>query len=285
MERLKIKVHITFIIFACLLIYFGQGFLFINYVLVIFLHELSHALVARKLGYNIKSIKLIPFGISLNLASCKMEAGDEIKIAIAGPLCNLVLCLFCFALWWLIPESYNFTYLFGYANFITCVFNLLPAFPLDGGRVFRGFIKLKSNENDAIKYCKIVNVILAILLLIMFIMSLFIKPNLTYLFVIFCVLSGLSTKNIEDKYTFINFSSVKKHKKVVKIKNLRVDDNERLYKICRYLDNFSYLNLYVYSSKENFVKIISENEYLLMLEKYPASITFREVLKLNKGTF
>ena len=46
-----------------------------------------------------------------------------------------------------------------------------------------------------------------------------------------------------------------------------------------------YLNLYVYSSTENLVKIISENEYLFMLEKYPASITFREVLKLNKGTF
>ncbi len=278
MERLKIKVHITFIIFACLLIYFGQGFLFINYLLVIFLHELSHAFVARKLGYNIRHIKLIPFGISLNLNECKMDAADEIKIAVAGPMCNLILCLCSFTLWWLFPSTYNYSYLFGYANFITCVFNLLPAFPLDGGRIFRGLFRLKSSEKEAIKYCKIINIVLAILLFIIFILSLFIKPNLTYLFVIFCVLSGLSNKNEEDKYSFINFSSMKKNKKIVKIKNLRVEDEERLYKACRYIDNFSYINLYVFDKNEQLVKIISENEYITMLEHHPASKTFKDVI-------
>ncbi len=285
MEKLKIKIHPTFIIFGCLLVYFGQGFLFLNYLCVIFLHELAHAFVARKLGYNIKNIKLIPFGICLNINSSEIMTEDEIKIALAGPICNLILSLFCFAIWWLFPASYNYTYLFCYANLITCLFNLLPAFPLDGGRILRGIIRSKSNKDISSKICKIVNIVLCVLLLVLFILSCFVRVNITYLFVIFCLLTGIFDKNEQDKYTFIQFSTVKKSKKIVKLKNLYISEDEMLYKVCRHIDSFSYLNLYIFDKDEHLKIILSEQEYLGLIEKSSATNTFKEALNSNKGTF
>ena len=174
MEKLKIKIHPTFIVFACVLVYFKQFVLFANYLLVIFIHELSHALVAKRLGYKINYIKVIPFGICLDINSYELMPKDEIKIAVAGPLVNFILAFFMLALWWIVPASYNHTYLFCYANFITGAFNLIPAFPLDGGRIFLSVFKMYTNSRaKAVKFCKIINVIVAVCLLVLFIYSCF----------------------------------------------------------------------------------------------------------------
>ncbi len=282
MEKLRVKFHILFVLFATILIYFGQGILFVNYFIVLLCHEFAHTITARKLGYGIKNITIIPFGICLNLENSKIDADDEIKIALAGPLLNFVFCLGCLSIWWLFPSVYNYTYLFFYANFVTCLFNLIPAFPLDGGRILKGIIKKNKSEDVAIKTLKIINVILIICLVILFIVSLFFEPNLTYLFVCMCIIGGLDNKKNYNVYDFVKFDSLKKNKSVVKIKNLRVDCNEKLYKVLRNLDNFSYVNLFVYKGN-NLVKILTENDYLMLLNFYPATNTFFEVLKQNKG--
>ena len=218
MEKLKINIHPTFIVFACLLIYFGQALLFFNYLLVIFLHELSHAFIARRLGYNIKNIKLIPFGICLNINSFSITPKDEIKIALAGPITNLFLVLCTVALWWVFPSTYNYTYIFCYANFITAIFNLIPAFPLDGGRVLLAILKQKFNGKTAIKICKLFNIIICLFLVFLFVFSCFFNINLTYLFVTFCVLSGIFDNNKYQKYALINYGVLKKNRQGYKNK-------------------------------------------------------------------
>ena len=195
MEKLKINIHPTFIIFACVLIYFGKSILFFNYCLVMFLHEFAHAFVARRLGYNIKNIKLIPFGICLNMNSYDLVPKDEIKIALAGPIMNFILMLFTMALWWIFPSTYNYTCFFCYANFITGIFNLIPAFPLDGGRVLLSLLKQRTTSRTAIKFCKIVNIIIIICLIGIFILSCFYTINITYLLVVLCLLSGVLDNN------------------------------------------------------------------------------------------
>ena len=106
---------------------------------VILLHELGHAVVAIRLGYSIDSVELYPFGGVARLSGNNIgwKPRDEVLIAIAGPLVNLVLALAATLLMvagWLSGEAakpfigMNFTLLF---------FNLLPALPLDGGRIGR----------------------------------------------------------------------------------------------------------------------------------------------------
>ena len=285
MGKIKLKVHPTFIIFACLLVYFGQGVLFLNYLCAMFLHEYAHAFVAKRLGYNLNNIKLIPFGICLNLSSFSLSPKDEIKIALAGPLTNLFLCLVMFMLWWTFPSCYNYTYLFFYANFITCIFNLIPAFPLDGGRVLRGTLSLFQSQKDTIKICHGINIFIAILLLTFFIISCFFTPNYTYLFVVFCVLSGIMDNNNQYNYNFISFASNKKSKNIIKIKDYFVLEDEQLYKAIKFINNYSFINLHVYDKDNHLVDIIDENEYLYLLQNSYATETFKNALNNFKGTF
>lgn len=285
MEKLKINVHATFVLFACILVYFGQGLLLICYLVTILLHEYSHAYVAKRLGYNLKNIKLIPFGICLNMHSSIQNPKDEIKIAVAGPAMNFILCIFCLSLWWVFPSSFNYTNLFCYANFVTCFFNFLPAFPLDGGRIMLAILKQKLAEKTAINFCKIINITLATLLIILFVFSCFISLNLTYLFVAFCVLCGVFDISEKNQYFKINYANAKKVGRVVKIKNLYVKNTEKIFKLSKYLDNFSYINLYIYDEFDNLQVIIDEKSFLNLLESTPCAMTFKEVFYDANATF
>jgi len=263
-----------------ILIYFNKFVLFANYIVVIIIHELSHAIVAKRLGYKLNYIKLIPFGICLDIKSNDIMPKDEIKIALAGPLANFVLSFFMLALWWIFPSSYNYTNLFCYANFITALFNLIPALPLDGGRVFLSVFKLYTNSHQkAVKLSKIINILVSVCLLFLFILSCFYEVNFTYLFVIFCVLSGLFDNNKNQKYSFINYSNKKKIGKILRVKTLCVYQDEPLYKICKHIDNFSYLKLMVFDNKKNIMGELNENEILSFLESETATTSFGFILK------
>lgn len=283
MEKIKIKIHPTFVLFACILIYFGKSVLFFNYLLVIFLHELAHGFVAKRLGYKLKDIKLIPFGICLNILDSDLTPNDEIKIALAGPIVNFILAVVTMSLWWVFPYSYNYTCFFCYANFITGIFNLIPAFPLDGGRVFLSFLKQKFLLKTAIRICKIFNLCVAFLLLIMFIISCFFAINFTYLLVLSCVLCGIFDNN-KQKYSLINYGILKKIGKVLKSKSLVVFKDEKMYKVCKFIDNFSYIIVYIIDENKKVLTTLTEQQFLFLLENFGASTKFSTALKLEKTT-
>lgn len=275
MGKIKFSIHFTFIIFACILIYFGQGLLLVNYILTIILHEMTHALVAKSLGYNIRSFLLMPFGISLSLTSSNMPPKDEIKVALAGPLFNFAVVIFFLALWWIFPSTFNFTYLFCYANFIEGVFNFLPAFPLDGGRVFRAIITQGFGMKRATRVCFIVNIILCSFLMTLFITSIFTHVNFTYLFVIICIFPTFNKD--APLYSFINYAEIKKNKKIMKMKNIYVLSSEKIFSVCKQIDNYSYLNLHIYDNNGVLIKVMGEGELVKNLASYPSNATIGEL--------
>lgn len=282
MEKLKISVHPTFIIFAGILAFFNKGLLLLIYLIVLIVHEMAHAIVAKKLGYLLKDIKIIPFGICLNISSLDLKPDDEIKIAIAGPLINLILSIILVSLWWFVPSLYNYTNIFCYANLITCVFNLIPAFPLDGGRIVLALLKKHMNGKKAILVCKLINICVCISLLILFFVSCFFQINFTYLLVIFCVASGIFENNKKRNYSIINFSLRKKFGNVIKIKTLCINVDEKMFKVCKYIDRFSYLQIYLFDKNKNLIiSKLFENEFLKLLENKSTNLTFKEALNLK----
>ena len=116
------------------------------------LHEMSHSVVARRFGLEIKGITLFIFGGVAELGSEPKTATSEFWIAIAGPLMSFVLA---FGFWLLkqagqllMPElalNHVFAYL-ALINLVLAVFNLIPAFPLDGGRIFRAYLWSRSRN-------------------------------------------------------------------------------------------------------------------------------------------
>lgn len=124
----------------------------IVYVLALFAcvvaHEYGHALMARRFGIRTPDITLLPIGGLARLERMPEKPGREILVALAGPAVNVVI----FAVLWLIvgvsPEpplsdGLSFASLpaqIATLNLILALFNMIPAFPMDGGRVLRAFL-------------------------------------------------------------------------------------------------------------------------------------------------
>lgn len=142
-------------IFADLFTDWSQSRLWIAAVLTsllffvsVLLHELSHAFVAQSLGMSVPSITLFVFGGVSTLAAEMRSAGEEFRVAIAGPLMSWALAALL-ALLWLALRGNDVGTIAGYLawiNFILGAFNLLPGFPLDGGRVFRAIAWSRTNS-------------------------------------------------------------------------------------------------------------------------------------------
>lgn len=116
------------------------------------LHELAHALTARLYGVETKAITLFLFGGVAEMSEEPKRAMDEFRIAVAGPAMSLALAAFFWALASvaaLAKFSPIITEVLGYLaliNFVLAVFNLLPAFPLDGGRVLRAWLWQRDDD-------------------------------------------------------------------------------------------------------------------------------------------
>jgi Zn-dependent protease/predicted transcriptional regulator len=119
-------------------------FLFVS----VALHELSHSFVAMRYGQSIVSITLFIFGGVAQMKGEPPYPKAELNIAIAGPLSSFLLSLIFLIAYNLVTgqvERALFQYL-SYLNLIIGVFNLIPGFPMDGGRVLRAYLWKKTND-------------------------------------------------------------------------------------------------------------------------------------------
>ena len=128
----------------------GGGAIALVFFLSVLAHELSHAIIANRNGLPVRSITLFVFGGVANLTREPDSAGVEFRIAIVGPLTSLALGAFFAALWLIFRNlSEGFAGIcanLALINTSLAVFNMLPGFPLDGGRVFRSAIWARNHD-------------------------------------------------------------------------------------------------------------------------------------------
>jgi Zn-dependent protease len=107
-------------------------------------HELAHSLVGRANGIPIESITLFIFGGVAQMTKEATRPGAELKMAVAGPICSLVIGGLFGLLWFVIPNMAEpvavMVLWVAFMNGVLATFNLIPGFPLDGGRVFRALL-------------------------------------------------------------------------------------------------------------------------------------------------
>ena len=179
---IEIKMHVLFLLIVAW--FFFEGFaaggfpgagaalvqLGVLFGLVV-LHELGHSLVARRLGYRVLDITLLPFGGAARMETMPRNPRHEILIAISGPAVNVAIALAVFPLvilsfplhGWFPPVTSVLGALF-VMNMVLAVFNLLPAFPMDGGRILRGFLGLKYDHVTATRVAAKVGRVFAVLM-------------------------------------------------------------------------------------------------------------------------
>ncbi|MCA9677661.1 MAG: site-2 protease family protein [Kofleriaceae bacterium] len=140
-----VEVNATFLmLLAVMFIWFG-GLIGVMLVLLAFasvlLHELGHAVVARALGVRVSGIELSFFGGAAKMVELPKSANHEIAIAAAGPIVSLALAGAGFGLGAM--TGAGVLTLVGWINVVIAIFNLIPALPMDGGRILRALLTRK----------------------------------------------------------------------------------------------------------------------------------------------
>jgi len=191
---IPIKLHITFLLilpvfaysFSINPSYFGfsdvkpaifrytlSSLAAISLFVCVLLHELGHSYVAKKHGTNIQSITLFLFGGVSSMEEIPRNPKTELKMAVAGPAVSLLIGSTLIIIYEFLKtgSSYfpgepvlRFIYLVGFINIILCIFNLIPAFPMDGGRVLRAWFAERMSYIKATKAAAGIGKMFAILM-------------------------------------------------------------------------------------------------------------------------
>jgi Zn-dependent protease len=163
-----IRVHVSFLLLlgAVLLFMGGAPGVFVALMVAgsVVVHELGHALVARHLGVPVRSIGLHFFGGAAQMVGLPRRAGDEVAIAAAGPAVSFALAGLGYVLAAL--TGARIFGLFAAVNLVLALFNLVPAFPSDGGRILRALLAMRHSfaraTDLAVKVGRVVCVLMAI---------------------------------------------------------------------------------------------------------------------------
>lgn len=150
-------------------------------VLVVFLHETAHMITARMLGYKIREIDILPLGGVVRIEGLfQLNPAREITIAAAGPALNVAAALltaYCGKP--LLLERAGADYFIA-VNVVIALYNMLPALPLDGGRILRALLSYKWGMLKATKFVTVLGRVIAAALFILALYSMAITPvNLT----------------------------------------------------------------------------------------------------------
>ena len=188
---IKVQVHWTFVFLIAWVVFLevsrGREMpaiaLSILFVLVIFgcvvLHELGHALTARRFGISTRKITLLPIGGVASLERMPEKPQQELLVAVAGPAVNVVIAILLYIVFPihrfldLEPEALqemlsaispqNFVFYLFAANVMLVVFNAIPAFPMDGGRILRALLSMTIDRVQATRIAAALGQLMAVM--------------------------------------------------------------------------------------------------------------------------
>jgi Zn-dependent protease len=137
-----VEINLSFLLLLALVFIAFGGVAGVTLLVLVFgsvlLHELGHALVARQLGVAVSGIELSFFGGAAKMVRLPRTANHEVRIAAAGPAVSLILAGLGLGL--AAATGISLLSWLGWVNLILAAFNLIPALPMDGGRILRALL-------------------------------------------------------------------------------------------------------------------------------------------------
>lgn len=167
MVKIKIRINLEIILFIIIFIITKQINIYAVFIVFSLVHEMSHALAGILCGFKIKKIEIMPFGFKITFGQNRNKI-KKIFIALAGPFSNFMIMMVAIIFKWHMDIIY--------ANLIIAIFNLIPIYPLDGGKILKLIIGLKKNFINTTRVInKVSNITIIILTIIASIAVLYIK--------------------------------------------------------------------------------------------------------------
>lgn len=180
---IPIKVHFTFLLLLAFIWYVetsvqgpGAALYSVAFWTLIFacvlMHEFGHSLVAQSYGLTVASIILLPIGGVSQITEIPRDPKKEVAITIAGPIVNFLIAGILLLVGKMLDPSLQFTQVslqsgsmivdLFWANVMLGLFNIVPAYPMDGGRILRGVIAMRKEYVEATKLAADVGKLFAI---------------------------------------------------------------------------------------------------------------------------
>jgi Zn-dependent protease len=294
---IKVTVHWTFSLLIIWIVYialrqglgFSQILMHILFILTLFLcvvlHEFGHSLVAIKLGGKVKSITLLPIGGMANITEMPERPRDEFLVSAAGPLVNIIIA----GILWIYLGVFhspdleqldytavtiaNFPVILLAANLFIVAFNLIPAFPMDGGRLFRSGLAMKMSKLKATRIASDVGKVFAVIFIFA---GLFFNPFLIIIgFFVFLGAKGeyemMRYQDILNNYTV---------RDIILTDYEKLEENETLEVAADKLAHISNRG-YVITSNGEFRGLLTKNYLIKGLSVYGKNGIIKDVMNEN----
>lgn len=282
-------VHPLFFLVGVWFCLIGKLPLFLISTLVALQHECAHAFAAAKLGYRLNKIVLMPYGAAIDGDVSNLTFKDAATVALAGPMANLLTACAFVALWWLYPTAYAFTDVACYASLSIAAVNLLPAYPLDGGRILKNVLLAlsrnpdrRASEKRADKLCRGLTLLFSAVFLTLFFIFLAQKrTNFTLLlFGIFLLASGVSRGGNYEK---LNVSFRSAFARGAEIRRVAILSACPLKKALTFLSPDRFLILDVYDEAERYIGEIPQTRLAEFFERSTVYTPIGDALLPDNG--
>lgn len=276
----RLSVHPLFFLVGILSAFTGGLLQFISACFAAIEHECAHAFAAKRYGFRLDKIVLMPYGAVISGDVTGLSPKEEFFVAVAGPLTNFFTALGFIALWWLYPDTYPYTETAATVSLSLFFVNLLPAYPLDGGRILGIALRpLFKEKTKAV--LKITTLSISAAIFCYFVYTCFSAPNVSA-----CVFSVLLCAGAfgGGKYARLKFSHKKSFMRGLEEKRIAISSSCALKDGLRFLRDDRYIVFVVYEGEE-FLGELSETEYLDALEKRSYAEPFGNCLtEFTKGS-
>lgn len=188
---MRFKIDLKIFLFLILFYFTKQMETYVVIMVFAIIHELGHLVAGLALGMVPESIKLMPYGLSISFKlipkdyNKKIGTGNllEIKkiiVAIAGPLTNFFIILIIFNL----KIDLISNLIIVYANLLIIIFNLLPIYPLDGGRILKGILHIIVGKKESEKYINNISFISLVILTFIGSIGIYCLKNIAIFYII-----------------------------------------------------------------------------------------------------
>lgn len=265
-ERFTVSVHPLFLLFGLWFAYKGELLLFLVYTVVAVIHEFGHAAYAARIGCRLTRLRLLPCGAVVAGDIEGIPLSDEIRLALAGPLVNAACAAGFVALWWMFPDTYPYTDTAALASAVLAAVNLLPAYPLDGGRILCCFAVRFRGETFARRLMIGVGIAFSAIFVGLFIASCFFSPNLTILFFALFILFG--TFGARDERYLRLFADFRASlARGMPVKQVALSQSCTVRRALSFLERGKFLELSLYDEQGELVCVLSQSEFLAVAER------------------
>lgn len=280
-----IKYNKFLIPYIILIFLLGYRHILIIEIIVVTIHELIHYLFAYKFGYSGFYMEMSPIGLSINLSDIdEATISQDIIISISAPIINLFFS-FIFSFFYKI-YYFDILYQLYMINLAVFIINIIPAFPLDGGRVLRDIIYVKKNYKTSVRITSTVSIILGAVIILAYISLLFLKLNNLSLLIIgvFIITSAIVERK---RLVYLIMADVVKKKwrflknKYLENYSISIYYKSNLLEGAKLIDKKRYALFYVLDEDMCPLGIVSEGELFQAL-KNKGNITFIELLNDNR---